>query len=107
MRIHSGGSGNTPPVSPSQGSDGGDTSPPYVIPYNGAGGRVLLHKELIQVEAQLDLVVLEQLQLSQDLQQLTLVEVEVVVMQVQHQVQLHQIQDLVELVVAEMELLAL
>jgi hypothetical protein len=35
---HSGGSGNTPPVSPSQGSDGGDTSPPYVIPYNGAGG---------------------------------------------------------------------
>ena len=68
---------------------------------------VLLHKELIQVEAQLDLVVLEQLQLSQDLQQLMLVEVEVVVMQVQHQVQLHQIHDLVELVVAEMELLAL
>ena len=68
---------------------------------------VLLHKELIQVEAQLDLVVLEQLQLSQDLQQLMLVEVEVVVMEIQHQVQLHQIQDLVELVVAEMELLAL
>ena len=35
---HSGGSGNTPPVSPSQGSDGGDTAPPYVNPYNGGGG---------------------------------------------------------------------
>ena len=35
---HSGGSGNTPPVSPSQGNDGGDTSPPYVHPYNGGGG---------------------------------------------------------------------
>tara|TARA_R100001594_G_scaffold46644_1_gene79708 strand:+ start:2330 stop:3733 length:1404 start_codon:yes stop_codon:yes gene_type:complete len=33
-----GGSGNTPSVTPAQGSDGGDTATPYLNPYSGAGG---------------------------------------------------------------------
>jgi hypothetical protein len=68
---------------------------------------VLLHKELIQVEAQLVLVVLEQLHLFLDHQLLMLVVEEVVVMQILHLLQLQQIQELVELVVEEMELLVL
>jgi len=34
----SGGAGNTPPVSPSQGFPGGDSGTPYTHPYSGAGG---------------------------------------------------------------------
>ena len=33
-----GGSGNTPPVSPAQGTNGGLTTRPYQAPFNGAGG---------------------------------------------------------------------
>ena len=32
------GTGNTPPVTPSQGFPGGDGAPPYAAPYNGGGG---------------------------------------------------------------------